>query len=498
MVYYCSIGSIKSLAVLIVLLYSCTNWPYFSSLSSVSATKAVAEQANDGSDDQLPQVPIIDISTLMQPLTSTPTAASVATAQQLDRVLRERGVFIATGHGLNEHLRSRSFSAALRLFGLPLVEGKQPYSVNHDVRFGRGYLSFGQESGLIGEYFEPKEGYSYGQAAADYMGAIDQDTSTTGAAGSVASTAVEVAGSSGDYESADVMATPAALINGSALSMENLWPSMLRGDDIHTLESDLYRENVRISKSIVEALGLNFDCDGGDEQVQSTRFRSVADLLRGGEHISLMRLFHYYSRFSPEVQQMVMTQTRAASDGALAKESAAPDTLNIIGSSPHTDWGFLTLIMADAVPGLQFLHHNTDTNTSQWVDVPHVEGGLVVNGGDYLSLITRGVYKSPIHRVVAPQGDRDRFSFVFFFYPNYDAPVSGNLFNHCQHHSARRDGGSASDESSSSGSISSSSNSNGGGEVSFNTLLHEAGAVGDAQLFGDWMVKKWQGVFRKQ
>src|SRR3546814_4528856 len=44
---------------------------------------------------------------------------------------------------------------------------------------------------------------------------------------------------------------------------------------------------------------------------------------------------------------------------------------------------------------------------------------MIVNCGDYLSLLSRGRYKSPVHRVLCPPVDR--VSYVFFYYPSYDA-----------------------------------------------------------------------------
>ncbi len=42
-----------------------------------------------------------------------------------------------------------------------------------------------------------------------------------------------------------------------------------------------------------------------------------------------------------------------------------------VGSSPHTDWGFLTLILQDPVGGLQLFHDD------QWIDVPYIPGTLI-------------------------------------------------------------------------------------------------------------------------
>ena len=44
-----------------------------------------------------------------------------------------------------------------------------------------------------------------------------------------------------------------------------------------------------------------------------------------------------------------------------------------------------------------------------------------MNCGDYLSLLTNGRYKSPLHRVVSK--GKDRVSAVFFYYPSYEAKI---------------------------------------------------------------------------
>jgi len=116
----------------------------------------------------------------------------------------------------------------------------------------------------------------------------------------------------------------------------------------------------------------------------------------GGETISLIRLFHYFPY--------------------KAADELFPEHTKRIGSSPHTDWGFLTLIVQeDNVPGLQ-LHHQ-----EEWKDVLPEPGALLVNCGDYFSLLTGGEYISPLHRVVS--SGRERMSAVLFYYPSYDAKM---------------------------------------------------------------------------
>ena len=35
-----------------------------------------------------------------------------------------------------------------------------------------------------------------------------------------------------------------------------------------------------------------------------------------------------------------------------------------------------------------------------WTDIPSMENALIVNGGDYLSLISNNQFISPLHRVI--------------------------------------------------------------------------------------------------
>ncbi|CAB4404921.1 unnamed protein product [Rhizophagus irregularis] len=121
----------------------------------------------------------------------------------------------------------------------------------------------------------------------------------------------------------------------------------------------------------------------------------------GGETISLLRLFKYLPY--KEIDNIKCENEK-------------------IGSSPHTDWGFLTLVLQlDNSQGLQIFYDN------QWCDVPSKPASIVVNCGDYLSLITHGKYISPLHRVIN-DGTNERYSAVLFYYPSYDAkiPLIGN------------------------------------------------------------------------
>jgi isopenicillin N synthase-like dioxygenase len=62
----------------------------------------------------------------------------------------------------------------------------------------------------------------------------------------------------------------------------------------------------------------------------------------------------------------------------------------------HTDYGVLTLLWADDVPGLQI------GKNGAWHDVSVRPGLLLANIGDMLTMWTNGRWHSTLHRVVPP------------------------------------------------------------------------------------------------
>ena len=174
------------------------------------------------------------------------------------------------------------------------------------------------------------------------------------------------------------------------LSGPNLWPENFT--ETHTM-SKFYTEMVDVSNAIVQGLSMSLDQD----QSYLTEF------CHGGEIISLMRLFHYLPYDNADV----------------SKTFGDDSENNKIGSSPHTDWGFLTLVIQEdeqrEAGSLECFFEN------EWQPIDPVEGSIVVNCGDYISLFSGGRIKSPLHRVV--NGGNDRYSLVFFYYPNFDAKI---------------------------------------------------------------------------
>ena len=88
----------------------------------------------------------------------------------------------------------------------------------------------------------------------------------------------------------------------------------------------------------------------------------------------------------------------------------------------HSDYGSLTILLADQVPGLQILDADTTFR-----DVTPPENGFLVNLGDLLAEWTNDRWRSTVHRVVPPgpeaaSGGRRR-SVEWFQQPNHDATI---------------------------------------------------------------------------
>ena len=88
----------------------------------------------------------------------------------------------------------------------------------------------------------------------------------------------------------------------------------------------------------------------------------------------------------------------------------------LIGA-PHTDSGFVTLLAQDGVSGLQ-----ARARTGEWVDVPPLEGTLVINFGQVLEQWSAGRIRATEHRVLG--SGRERFSIPFFYEARADATIA--------------------------------------------------------------------------
>ncbi|GAX75062.1 hypothetical protein CEUSTIGMA_g2506.t1 [Chlamydomonas eustigma] len=88
----------------------------------------------------------------------------------------------------------------------------------------------------------------------------------------------------------------------------------------------------------------------------------------------------------------------------------------IFGAGAHTDYGMLTILATDEVPGLQIRQNG------KWTHVSPRNGAFIINLGDMVERWTNGSFKSTLHRVINTTGS-ERYSIAYFFEPCFDAVV---------------------------------------------------------------------------
>jgi isopenicillin N synthase-like dioxygenase len=123
----------------------------------------------------------------------------------------------------------------------------------------------------------------------------------------------------------------------------------------------------------------------------------------------------YFERYTDHsVDVLRMNNYRLPGPGTAVE----PDQL---GMGAHTDYGIVTVLWADQVPGLEI--HGAD---GRWHPVLPADGALLVNLGDAIARWTNEEWISTLHRVAAPRvGGRlvPRRSAAFFHDGNVDAVI---------------------------------------------------------------------------
>ncbi|MGH7058645.1 MAG: isopenicillin N synthase family dioxygenase, partial [Acetobacteraceae bacterium] len=152
------------------------------------------------------------------------------------------------------------------------------------------------------------------------------------------------------------------------------------------------------------------------EQVAAALMRSLArglgvgsdyfdDSFRHG--LSTLRLIRYPPRDPAELATVQDAAVWVEFDGRR----------RYLVGAPHTDSGFVTLLAQDGVPGLQ-----ARSRCGPWIDVPPLEGTLVVNFGQVLEQWSAGRIRATEHRVLG--SGLERFSIPFFYEARADATIA--------------------------------------------------------------------------
>ena len=163
----------------------------------------------------------------------------------------------------------------------------------------------------------------------------------------------------------------------------NQWPNALRTfrPTLLAYFTDCERVAFRLLAALCVALDLPRDC--------------LAPYFQR-DHTSFPRLNYY--PLADLLDQPDILSTPALGDQALHH---------------HTDAGALTLLLRDAVGGLQV------QTPDSWIDIEPVADALVVNVGDMMQVWSNDRFTAALHRA-RPVTIRPRYSIPFFFNPNYD------------------------------------------------------------------------------
>lgn len=172
---------------------------------------------------------------------------------------------------------------------------------------------------------------------------------------------------------------PAEAIAWSA----NLWPASI--PELRPAWERYYRTMAALASRLLSMMAVALD-------LPADHFEPLID-----RHTSAMRALDYPGR------------AEVAAAGVDADER--------LGAGAHTDYGTLTVLLADdGVPGLQVLGPD-----GAWIDVIPEPGALVVNLGDAMERWTNDRWRSTLHRVIVPPERRQ--SIAFFHNANWDAVI---------------------------------------------------------------------------
>lgn len=164
------------------------------------------------------------------------------------------------------------------------------------------------------------------------------------------------------------------------LGSKNQWPSQEILPSWRATMETYYEKILTVGKNLLSLIALALNLD---EQF----FERIGALHNPA---AFLRLLHY-----PE-------------------ESPDSDNGNF-GASAHSDYGMITLLVTDGVPGLQICR-DKNKEPRLWEDVNHIDGAIIVNIGDMLERWTNCLFRSTLHRVLAT--GKERYSVPFFLDPN--------------------------------------------------------------------------------
>jgi isopenicillin N synthase-like dioxygenase len=303
----------------------------------------------------------LDLSTLVPGTGTTGSVSELKLATQLRTACENDGFFYLINHGVDPALIAQTFAESKQFFALTSEEKRKSLAIK-----SRGYTPLAEET------LDPdnqsrgdtKEGY--------YIGTREERGATHDAA----------------PDTTQHTAPEAQKEDTSTAIGCNVWPSTDVCPAFKITMQTYFKAVHHLGMRILRVLALSLSLD-------ANYFDTSFD-----DPMEALRLLHY-------------SEEKSNVDGG------------VVGCGAHSDYGMLTFLLTDHVPGLEVLARTEEEDghgTTTWWRVAPSPGNFIVNLGDMLERWTNDTYRSTVHRVVNRTGE-ERYSIPFFFEPNFDTVV---------------------------------------------------------------------------
>lgn len=283
-------------------------------------------------------VPTIDLS----PWAGGSAATRAALAAEVDAAARGAGFLQLLGHALPLATAAAALAAADAFYALPPAEKAASAPPTRAVN--RGYsppraealaLSLPRAPGAPPPRPDTFEAFNVGEDAVDY-------------------------------------ADPFFARERGRFFAENIWPPRPHGFRASVVA--YFEEAKALAHTLVDVFAVALGMEEG-------HFRPIVD-----RSTTTMRLIHYDPAEDSKAAAAAAAE-REGQEGGGGEGGAGPSEQQRMGA--HTDYGMVTVLYADPVPGLQILD-----SQGEWCDVTPEPGAILVNFGDMMAEMTNDRWKS--------------------------------------------------------------------------------------------------------
>jgi isopenicillin N synthase-like dioxygenase len=278
-------------------------------------------------------------------------------SKQLGKACREIGFFAIINHGIDKDLIKEVFGTSRQIFQLP-DEVKNQHKIRPD---NRGFSSHSTEQ------LDPTSKQKDNKECFNFVPDEGYD----------------------DFHSPESAPDPEKLDEKEKKEFEFRWPAEAPKSTRHTMLTYIREVMVKLNDRLHRLFAMDLGLENKDF-------------------------------FKPYFEQPQVT-LRLLRYPALSKEDLEnyDEKDPIISAGAHSDYDAVTYLVVSGVAGLQVQHRES----KEWIEPPAFQAGeaIIVNIADLMMRWTNDLYKSTLHRVLAPK--QERYSCALFVGPKGDTVV---------------------------------------------------------------------------